>query len=106
MNELEQQILSRFKKSVLEQYNSAQFILFGSRARGDYSKDSDMDILIILDNPVDDTAEEFISHCAWEAGYEQGIVVSPVIFTRYEWEESPERYSLLSIAVREEGIAV
>jgi hypothetical protein len=42
--------------------------------------------------------------CAWEAGFEYGIIVVPVVFSKQEWEEGPERFSLLSQVVHAEGI--
>ena len=54
---------------------------------------------------MDEAAREVISDCAWEAGFAQGVVVVPVAFSRQEWENGPERHSLLAQAVAAEGIA-
>lgn len=77
-----------------------------SRARGDADPYSDMDIVVILDDKSDEQDFEYVSDCAWEAGFEYGIVVVPVVFTRQEWENSPERYSLLAQAAELEGILI
>ncbi len=45
-----------------------------------------------------------VSECAWEAGFEHGIVITPVVFTRDEWENGPERYSPFVQTVMSEGI--
>ena len=42
--------------------------------------------------------------CAWEAGFERGLVIVPIVVSRKEWEEGPERVSLLHQAVQTEGI--
>ena len=68
-------------------------ILFGSRARGDADQYSDMDIAVILNEPVEEKDVDYVSDCAWEAGFEYSTVVVPVVFTREEWENSPERSS-------------
>ncbi len=81
-------------------------ILFGSRARGDAAPDSDMDILVVLDEPNTVKARNYVNACAWEAGFECGLVVSPVVVSRQDWEKGPEHYSLLAQAVAEEGITV
>ncbi len=73
---------------------------------GDVSEDSDMDIVVILNKTPTDTDLDYISSCAWEAGFKKGIVIVPVVSSRYEWENSPERYSLLSEAVAAEGITI
>jgi hypothetical protein len=47
-----------------------------------------------------------VSDCAWEAGFEHGIVIVPVVYSREDWEEGPERLSLLSLAVQQEGVPI
>ena len=43
----EKTILKRIKSMVLAMLPDSKVLLFGSRARGDYNRDSDFDILII-----------------------------------------------------------
>lgn len=83
-----------------------RMILFGSRARGESEHFSDMDVAVILDGQMDEPTQDVISDCAWEAGFEEGIVVVPVVFSREEWEMGPERHSLLVQAIGDEGISL
>jgi DNA polymerase sigma len=105
MNEAEQQVLDRLRALLAAKLPLYRLILFGSRARGDADYYSDLDVVVILDGPLDEAAREVISDCAWEAGFAQGVVVVPVAFSRQEWENGPERHSLLAQAVAAEGIA-
>ncbi|OEU77488.1 MAG: hypothetical protein BA864_09895 [Desulfuromonadales bacterium C00003093] len=59
---------------------------------GDADPDSDMDVLVVVDHLTGEL-EDYISECAWQAGFEHGIVLVPVVFSRNEWENGPERYS-------------
>src|SRR3972149_9971563 len=104
MNTLEKSVLNKFKTLLSKQVSSYKLILFGSRARGDAGIYSDMDVVVILDDTSNVQDYDYVSDCAWEAGFEYGIVIVPVVFTRKEWEDSPERYSLLAKAVEKEGI--
>ncbi len=104
MNTLEKTVLDNFKALLLKQVSLYKLILFGSRARGDAGTYSDMDVVVILDDPSREQDFDYVSDCAWEAGFEYGIVIVPVTFTRNEWEHSPERYSLLAKAVEREGV--
>ncbi len=104
MNTIEKKILNKFNVLLQKRVKLHKMILFGSRARGDATPYSDMDVVVILDETANEQAMDYISDCAWEAGFEHGIVVVPIVFTKYEWENSPERYSLLSQAVEKEGI--
>lgn len=106
MNETERIILNKFKKLLLDKIKIHKVILFGSRARGDSGPYSDMDVVVILNNSSEESDYDYVSDCAWESGFEYGIVIVPVVFTREEWENSPERYSLLVQAVDAEGVAV
>jgi len=106
MNKNEKNILDTFKSSLQKRLPIYKIILFGSRARGDSTRYSDMDVVVIVDKNFDKNEEEYISDCAWEAGFEKGIVVVPVIFTRDEWENSPERYSLFAQAIEAEGVPI
>ncbi len=104
MTEIETIIIDKFKRLLLDRVVVHKVILFGSRARGDATPYSDMDVVVILDDSSDESDFDYVSNCAWEAGFEHGIVIVPVIFTREEWENSPERYSLLAQAVKAEGV--
>lgn len=103
MNRVEKNILKSFINLMTAKVNLNKVILFGSRARGDAEPDSDMDVLVIVDE-LTEGKEDYISECAWEAGFEYGIVLVPVVFTVDEWENGPERFSLLAEAIRSEGV--
>ena len=106
MTLLEKTILEQFKVLLRERLQVHKIILFGSRARGDADPQSDLDVVVVLDDDVDASARENVSDCAWEAGFVHGIVVVPVVFTRSEWDHGPERQSLFVRAVETEGVPV
>lgn len=105
-NKTEKIVLDRLKALLSERVGLHSLTLFGSRARGDADPDSDLDVLVVLDSQPTDRGRDLISDCAWEAGFEYGLVVVPVVFEKREWEDGPERYSLLSQAVHAEGIPI
>ena len=104
MNTLEASILQKFKSLIVKRVKLFKLFLFGSRARGDAEEYSDMDVLVVLEGAPDEADFDYVSDCAWEAGFEHGIVIVPVVYTRNEWENSPERFSLLARAVEKEGV--
>ena len=106
MNAVEREILERLKALLARGTRLHRLFLFGSRARGDADPDSDMDVLVVLAEPVTPEKRRYISECAWEAGFERGIVVVPVAYSRDEWESGPESQSLLAQAVAAEGILI
>jgi hypothetical protein len=103
MDHTEKNILKSFINLMTDKVSLNKVILFGSRARGDAEPDSDMDVLVIVDE-ITEEKEDYISECAWKAGFEHGIVIVPVVYTVNEWERGPERFSLLAEAIRSEGV--
>ena len=78
-------------------------ILFGSRARGTASDESDWDILIILDkNQI--TKEDYDSICYPfdKFGWEMNTVINPIVYTRNKWNAS--KHTLFYKNVMKEGI--
>ena len=51
--EIEQQVIDKFVRRVLEVASPARIILFGSAATGSMTRDSDIDILVLWDAPLD-----------------------------------------------------
>ena len=56
-------------------------ILYGSYARGDYNKQSDVDIMILTDLSFEEIEEyrDRISDIAYDIELDTGIIISPVI---------------------------
>ena len=103
MNITEQNAIKKFRQLLAKKMAVERIVLFGSRARGDAAPDSDMDLLVIIDSPTEEE-EEYVSDCAWEAGFEYGMVIVPVVYSKKDWETGPDRFSLLARAIEEEGI--
>jgi predicted nucleotidyltransferase len=80
------------------------FKVFGSRARGTADEYSDMDVFIEVES-LDDTLKRKIRDIIWDVGFEYSMYISPLIFTRFEIENSPLRVSHIVKNIREEGIA-
>ncbi len=106
MKTFEREILERFKLLLLKKLSVYKIVLFGSRARGESTEYSDMDVLVVLDKINSEADMDYVSECAWETGFEHGIVIVPIVYTREKWENSPERSSLLALAVEREGVPI
>jgi predicted nucleotidyltransferase len=78
-------------------------IMYGSQARGDATKESDIDLLVILPS-INTNTGRLVSDIAWEIGFEAGKLISTVPTT----ENKIRRYGFLPFYknVKKEGIAV
>lgn len=98
-------IAERFKSLVSVRLRVQDMLVFGSRARGDASADSDLDIFVVVDD-LDHESEKFISECAWEAGFASDVVVVPVAVSLRTLKETPLKESVFIKNVYREGVAV
>jgi len=80
-------ILLKIKQLVNLTEPSATIILYGSHARGQNKKQSDIDLLILVDNDkVTYSDEQRIKYPLYDLEFETGKVISPLIFSRNDWE--------------------
>jgi predicted nucleotidyltransferase len=80
-------ILQLIKKSVGNTAPNAIVILYGSYARGDYREDSDLDLLVLVDKDrITRSDQKRIKYPLYDIEFETGTIISPLIFSRKDWE--------------------
>jgi uncharacterized protein len=99
------QTARRLKDRVLKLSPLIDFRIFGSRARGDADEFSDIDIFMEFET-VDRELKQKVKNAAWEMTLETGIVVTTLLFSRHEIEDSALRSSPIIHVILEEGIPV
>lgn len=81
-------IFLKIKNLVKENEPNATVILYGSHARGDNNKDSDIDILILIDKAVVSRADEKrVKYPLYDLEFDTGQIISPLVFSRQDWEQ-------------------
>jgi predicted nucleotidyltransferase len=81
------QILELIKNSVIATAPNAKLVLYGSYARGTNTKDSDIDLLILLDkDKVSWPEEKRITYPLYDIEFETGTQISPVVLSARDWE--------------------
>ena len=98
-------IARHFKSLVEQQIAPREIRIFGSRARGTETEDSDLDIFISVYNCTREI-EKYISDCAWEAGFPEDILIVPVVIDQERLLHGPLRDSAFICNVFREGISV
>ena len=90
--------------SALYAHRLKGMILFGSYARGDYTKGSDIDLLMLLDGPDDPVAEReryFTAICDLSLKYDTVVSVIPIDYKTYHSRKTP-----LILNARKEGVRI
>ncbi len=101
---IDAELLSRCRDAVREVAPGAEVILYGSRARGEASPESDYDLLVLVDGPVDQALEDRIGHRLYALELEAGVVLSLIVYAREVWETSLCKAMPLHRNVEREGI--
>jgi len=101
-----QLIVEEVKKRLINIYgeNLEEVILYGSYARGDFTEESDIDIMILLKNMQDiSTERERYFDAIWELDLKYDMLVSIIPFKKDEFDL---RRLPLILNVKKEGILV
>lgn len=61
MNTTEKKVLGTFKALLLKRVSLYKMILFGSRARGDATPYTDMDVVVITEKALDERDIDYVS---------------------------------------------
>lgn len=84
-----QDTLDAIKEAVHEIEPKAEVLLYGSQARRDSAPESDWDILILVDGPVDENRVDAIRHRLYEVEWDTEEVISTIVRNRSEWNSHP-----------------
>jgi len=85
MNSRSNIIKNKIKETITNVDPNVEIILYGSRARGDERPNSDWDILILTDYPVNISKEREFRNALYDLELETGEVFSVFIYFRKDW---------------------
>jgi len=101
-----QHIIQLIRHKVNQLDNTAEVILYGSRARGDNKRDSDWDVMILLSREnVDKKVEQTFRHHLLDIELEIGVPISVFVYSKSDWEG---KYSITPLfkSIKKEGILI
>jgi predicted nucleotidyltransferase len=104
MSQEDRKILNKFTSLVRKRFADAKVWVFGSRARGDATWESDFDVFVVL-SEVDQKAERWIRDIAWEVGFENERVITTILIDREQFENGPMSESTIVDNILREGIS-
>ena len=97
--------LAEAKGAVLASYPDAQVILFGSRARGDYRANSDIDLCVLIDH-ADRRRIDIMTDLHFTLSSIFEMALDLVVYERSEFAERQTAGATFERMIAREGIAV
>lgn len=108
LTENERAGLEAFVARLRQRYgdNVLRVVLFGSKARGDFDEESDLDVLVVVRFPDEDYWQHWkqIVDIAWEAEFEHSVVMSTVVRTPTVYNQMQRDRLLLYRNIERDGI--
>jgi predicted nucleotidyltransferase len=104
LNETEKNVVTTFVKELKKKVGDdiVAIRLFGSKARGDFEKDSDIDIFVLVKQKGE--TRDRISDIAADYFYEYNVPIAPVVYSVFEYEKNKELGSFFFEQVEREGV--
>ncbi len=90
LNELELMALVDLKQRLSQKFTLHEVILFGSKVRGDAEEDSDLDVLVLIEEPKTWDHRLLVSDCCLEVNLANDTNLSCLVENRAEWDACAE----------------
>lgn len=87
-------LFPEIKKAVHQLVPDAQVLLFGSRANGTATEESDWDVLVLTKQPVDWKFKKKLHDHVFPLSVEAGTVISLLVVQEENWKNNPSYYAL------------
>ena len=105
MKQNEREAVIKLKNELSKDIILRDYCVFGSKARGEDSLDSDIDVMIEVENYTSEI-EELIDEMVFKINIENDCLISAVIFGSKELHEGPLRESPIYKSINREGIRI
>jgi predicted nucleotidyltransferase len=106
LTENEIRALEEIKRRVQACFPVHEFILFGSKARGDARPDSDIDLLIVFERELDWRETDKVIGETYEVNLTHGTLFTAHAVARSDWENEMWPGVGLKESIEEDGIVV
>jgi len=106
LKENERKALQELKGKILKRFPDAEIILYGSKARGDFDKESDIDLLILVKSLVNNKLEEEIFHISYDIELKYDLVFGEIIENKDFWNTPLANAMPLHRNIDREGVLI
>jgi predicted nucleotidyltransferase len=89
-----------------EKFSVRDVILFGSKARGDSDKDSDIDLLLLTSQPLHWKQRHAVVDALFEVEMKHDVMINIVVNTIHDWRDGICTVLPIHEEINREGIAI
>lgn len=102
----EKKAIREATKILKERFPVSEVIMFGSKARGDSDKESDIDLLILTTQPLHWKKRHAIIEALFEVEMKHDVMISIVVNTVHDWQEGICTVLPIHEEISREGIMI
>jgi len=101
----DQEVARELRKGLSALVKIEEFWVYGSRARGDATEDSDFDVYLVVED-LTPALRQRIDEVICEVGFERDRVITAIVATRDQIERGPFGANPLLRVIERQGIAI
>ncbi len=101
----DREIAHELRRRLVPGVEIEDFRVFGSRARGEATPDSDLDVYLVVAE-LTPTLRRWVDEIAWEVGFERDRVISTLVTTRHGLEQGPFGAQPVVQVIEREGVRI
>ena len=98
--------VARLKQVLTRDFGLVKLVLYGSKARGDSHRESDIDVLLVLRDEFDWRTKHAVYDVCFDINLEYDVLIQPIIYSQARYDDPLIRATPLYQNVLEEGVAV
>lgn len=106
LKENEKKALQELRERLLKKFPGAEIILYGSKTRGDDEEFSDIDVLILLDEVVNNSLEEEIFSAAFQSELKYDVIFGITVYSKNFWNSKFGKGMPFHWNIDKEGILI